>query len=276
MNLRPATTSKPGVNLSGASTLVVHQAALGDFILIWPLLRALSPCVVAAPGERARLAERLLPGVRGVEIETAFFNALWRGGGADERFPAIGRVVSFVADDDSVWARGARAAFPNATIEFRQTRPPLRLEDPALHPPVRRVAEGPVVFHVGAGSRAKRWSVEESVERAGEMAALVAHPQEWAGFGSGGGAVRLIAGAVERERFEEAERRVFAEAGGEYVESLEALAAVIAGAHGYVGFDTGPTHLAAQMGVPTAALFRCTDPRVWGPIGPAVRVVEVG
>jgi ADP-heptose:LPS heptosyltransferase len=37
--------------------VVVHQAALGDFVLIWPLLRALDePTVLVADRPRAELA----------------------------------------------------------------------------------------------------------------------------------------------------------------------------------------------------------------------------
>ncbi|MFK7740148.1 MAG: glycosyltransferase family 9 protein [Planctomycetota bacterium] len=41
----------------------------------------------------------------------------------------------------------------------------------------------------------------------------------------------------------------------------------------FVGNDSGPTHLAAALGVPTLALFVATDPAVWAPVGPHVRVL---
>jgi ADP-heptose:LPS heptosyltransferase len=41
----------------------------------------------------------------------------------------------------------------------------------------------------------------------------------------------------------------------------------------YLGHDSGITHLAAMMGVPTIAMFRDTDPRQWRPLGPRVAVV---
>ncbi len=47
--------------------------------------------------------------------------------------------------------------------------------------------------------------------------------------------------------------------------SLPATACVIAGARVYAGPDTATTHLAAALGVPTAALFGPTDPLKWGP-----------
>jgi len=41
----------------------------------------------------------------------------------------------------------------------------------------------------------------------------------------------------------------------------------------FVGNDSGITHLAAYIGVPTVALFGPTDPRVWGPIGRRSRIL---
>lgn len=41
----------------------------------------------------------------------------------------------------------------------------------------------------------------------------------------------------------------------------------------YLGHDSGITHLAAMMGVPTIALFKGTNPAQWRPLGPCVRIV---
>jgi len=41
----------------------------------------------------------------------------------------------------------------------------------------------------------------------------------------------------------------------------------------FVGNDSGVTHLAAYLGVPTLALFGPTDPRRWGPIGRRSRII---
>ena len=42
----------------------------------------------------------------------------------------------------------------------------------------------------------------------------------------------------------------------------------------YIGNDTGITHLAALLGVPTVALFGPSDPAHWRPVGPTVKVVR--
>ena len=51
------------------------------------------------------------------------------------------------------------------------------------------------------------------------------------------------------------------------------LAAVLKASKAYLGNDSGITHLAASLGLPTVALFGPTDPALWGPKGPGVRIV---
>jgi heptosyltransferase III len=84
----------------------------------------------------------------------------------------------------------------------------------------------------------------------------------------------LILGTVELERWPPAQVAHWRDAlGARILTDLESLRQVLAGARAYVGNDAGPTHLAAQMGVPTLALFGPTDPAMWRPIGPSVRVL---
>ncbi len=56
--------------------------------------------------------------------------------------------------------------------------------------------------------------------------------------------------------------------------SLRLLAGVLSLADLYVGHDSGVTHLAALLGVPTVVLFGPTDPARWAPRGPAVAVLQ--
>jgi ADP-heptose:LPS heptosyltransferase len=41
----------------------------------------------------------------------------------------------------------------------------------------------------------------------------------------------------------------------------------------YLGNDSGLTHLAAMLGIPTVALFGPSDPLIWQPVGPSVTVL---
>jgi heptosyltransferase-1 len=56
---------------------------------------------------------------------------------------------------------------------------------------------------------------------------------------------------------------------------IEALAQVLAHATGVVGLDSGLTHLAAALGVPTVAIFCGSDPALTGLYG-AARAANVG
>jgi hypothetical protein len=56
------------------------------------------------------------------------------------------------------------------------------------------------------------------------------------------------------------------------IHDLYELACWLAGARLYLGNDSGITHLAAAVGTPVLALFGPTDPAVWAPRGPNVRV----
>ena len=47
--------------------------------------------------------------------------------------------------------------------------------------------------------------------------------------------------------------------------SLLEVASVLSVCNGYIGNDSGITHLASALGIPTIALFGPTDPAVWGP-----------
>lgn len=84
------------------------------------------------------------------------------------------------------------------------------------------------------------------------------------------GVLPLLPGgsAVERERA----ARLAAQIPGALalpVLNISALAAILAGASACVGVDTGLTHLAVALAVPTVALYTATDPGLTGVLGSA-------
>jgi ADP-heptose:LPS heptosyltransferase len=56
--------------------------------------------------------------------------------------------------------------------------------------------------------------------------------------------------------------------------SLMELAEVLSACRGYVGNDSGITHLAASLGIAVVALYGPTDPAIWGARGANVKIVE--
>jgi len=57
------------------------------------------------------------------------------------------------------------------------------------------------------------------------------------------------------------------------VEDILKFAKLLKGAKAFVGNDSGFSHLASYLGVPTVVLFGPTDPLVWKPIGPKTEVI---
>jgi ADP-heptose:LPS heptosyltransferase len=91
---------------------------------------------------------------------------------------------------------------------------------------------------------------------------------------AGSGRIVFLAGEAETGRhWTAADERALRDRGGERPSDLAELAAAVRGALLFVGNDAGPTHLAAQLGVPTLALFGPSDPARWAPVGPRTAVV---
>lgn len=264
------------------AAVVFHRGALGDSVLTWPLLRALAgrhdEVALVTDLSKAKLAQKYAdPRVLALDAERREFVALWHGGAAAATPVEADLVIHLCATptDDAArsaldsWESGAKALYPGARIIMGVgvLDRPRALELARAYGRNREVAPrhnrtGPIVIHVGAGSAEKRWPLP--MWRSVMHLLPTAFPQH---------AVRLIAGEVEAERFTQPERDMFATIGGTYLNHLDELAAILESAHAFIGVDSGPTHVAAAMGVPTLALFGPTDPERWGPIGPLVRVL---
>lgn len=275
------------VRESAAGVLVVHAGAMGDTAMIWPLLRALlrTPgvrCVRAAVSPAmVDLTRRLMAGRAevggGVDFavepsDASAYARLWVGDGEREGWEErIDRVLAFVVGGEdgvgadlagAAWLRAARERFGD---DVRPIGPPGSASRAALWASarvdelgaVRAVAnaDGPIVMHVGGGGAKKRWPMERFVRcvRAMEAERL--------------GPVRVLAGHVELETFGAREREMFEDLGGRYVTNAMELAGELERARIVVAADTGPGHVAAQLGVRVVSLFGPTDPAVWSPRG---------
>jgi len=107
--------------------------------------------------------------------------------------------------------------------------------------------EGYIVIHPFSGSRRKNWPLDRFRRVAEALASY--------------GKVEWCAGPEEEL------------AGAHRWDNLYHLACRLAGARLYIGNDSGISHLAAAAGAPVLALFGPTDPAVWAPRGPSVRIV---
>ena len=267
-------------------TLVFHHGALGDSVLIWPLLRGLAPATLIAPRSKARLAEHCLPGIRGIDGDSPAFSRLFAADAHREinddvrvLLAQAERVVSFLSDGRDAWAANVAALAPKARRCFLRTRPEPgetvqiveyhagQLADQGWQPhtiqPERRINPGgPIVLHPGSGGREKCWPTDRFERLADHLIAS-------------GRRTILILGEAERERFDPTRlARWRREHEVHEPDDLVELADRIGRASLFIGNDSGPTHLAAQLGVKTLALFGPTDPGIWAPAGPAARILR--
>lgn len=119
-----------------------------------------------------------------------------------------------------------------------------------------------MVIHPGSGSVKKNWPLDRFIRLGKELK-------------NARGPIEFLLGPVEQELFspdaiygiqENFPLRGFSD--------LTLLADYLKNARGFIGNDSGVTHLAAQLGIPTIGLFGPSNPVQWRPIGPQVRVIE--
>lgn len=118
-----------------------------------------------------------------------------------------------------------------------------------------------VVIQPGSGGPTKCWCMENFLAIAQELA-----PE--------GVEVIFLLGPAERDRFSAAMVRDQISRVATYLTdlSLTQVLALLNCVDGFIGNDSGITHLSAAMGVRTLAVFGPTNPAVYKPIGPEVTV----
>ncbi|MEM9252623.1 MAG: glycosyltransferase family 9 protein [Planctomycetota bacterium] len=272
--------------------LLFHQTALGDFAVALPVLRAMAgrgEAAVVGAWSRIELAAALVPGVRGMDIEMFEFSRLHVPGGPSHLSPLIAQafaraelIVSFIAAADGDWADNVRRLAPSAELVCVPPKPPedwaehasayhaaildragvADLSDPTPRVDLHR-PDGPIVVHPGSGGLSKQWPAERFdalIDRLHD--AMPDRP------------IRVIAGEAEADRWPEDLMAQWAEKHHLTITpTVSALLDALRDAAVYLGNDAGPTHVAAQAGLPTVALFGPSRPRVWAPLGPRVTVL---
>ncbi|MBN2018756.1 MAG: glycosyltransferase family 9 protein [Sedimentisphaerales bacterium] len=123
-------------------------------------------------------------------------------------------------------------------------------------------ARKPIVIQPGSGGAEKCWNIDNFVSIAETLA-------------KEGIETVFILGPAELERFGTSVKSKMGTAGKTLANlSLTEALAVLSNAAGYIGNDSGITHLSAALGIKTVAVFGPTDPAVYGPIGPAITALQ--
>lgn len=123
----------------------------------------------------------------------------------------------------------------------------------------------PIALHCGSGGASKCWSVASFAQIVHRLWDLDQ-------------SVLLLAGPADQERLSTLLTLIGTPPSPHLLrvlvnEPLLNVASQIQHCQLYLGNDSGLTHLAALLGIPTLVLFGPTDPAIWQPCGPAVMIL---
>jgi hypothetical protein len=275
-----------------ASVLVVSLGGLGDFITRWPLWQSLRRSFPRA--EIAYLGHlRHACLLRAAGLCDAALNYDAPRWAAPERCPrGFDVVISALGARGAAWAERLKTAAGASRLLSLEPFPPgggrvsVGAHIDAQRASAGLADPGPLRCGLSAGSRAWAAAWRESRGLSGaETVAL--HPgsgaegKNWprasyealaSSLAGSGMRVLVFAGEAERERGEGAWPDIPGVVHGSGFD-LTQTAALLSGCRRYVGNDSGVSHLAALLGVPSTVIFGPTDPLVWAPRGGCVRVV---
>jgi len=276
-----------------SSFLICHRGALGDFILTWPTLYAVKKimphCHFLGLGrpEYMRLAISLGLLDSCLNMESAKMLNFFSGKSIPAELGSPQGAILWLSQGQEVAGLLQKSAsLPVALIKpfpaktFYQTIPPAPLPcaDKKLHialyhllavyahfptitpPPLSLCFSLQVkkdtyaLIHPGSGSPTKNYS-PQFYQDVAEALLQFGYPQ-----------VYFIFGPAEEKLLTE----TFLKASIQYPHNVEALANLLAGATLYIGNDSGVSHLSGILGTPTIALYKTTDPKIWGALGKKV------
>lgn len=258
--------------------LAIRPGATGDFIVSLPALEALKADYyevwAAAPNvPLARFADRARsiastgldrlgvtdPPARLIEDLRGFDSIVsWYGANRPEFRDLAGALGLPFTFFSALPAEGAAVHATDFYLEQARTIAACECDGiPRI--PCDAPRHGCAVIHPFSGSAKKNWPLEKFQGLARRLERVM--PVRWCAGPEDPPLEDLLAASLP---------------GAQVVrmDDLYDLARWLAGARLYIGNDSGITHLAAAAGAPVLALFGPTDPAVWAPRGPNVRVAR--
>lgn len=276
-------------------SLVIFPGSLGDFVCFLPALESLARGSQVDLFAREEYRELLLRSVRTRSLDCPEISRLFvRGAEVDENlkgfFGSYAGIYSWMASGQPDFvanlfslSNGKLRIFPFRPSAARvhltdyylacvgeeprsEISANIFLRDDALQWGSRYwqehelAAKKVLALHPGSGAKQKNWPGEYFTEVC-----------DW-WKRKFGGQVLIILGPAEAER---GKLELFCGRGSVVeCESLGRVASLLSRCDFYLGNDSGVTHLAAALGVRTAALFGPTDPVQWAPRGKKVMVIS--
>jgi len=274
--------------------LVIRGGAIGDFILTLPVLAALRRQFPESRLEvlgyphiaRLALAGGLVDDLRPIESRglAGFFA---RSGELDSAlqcyFDGFPIIISFLYDPDGIFlsnvARCSRAQFIvgphrpddaaglHATEVFLKPLESLAIFDADPVPRLTLNSQLPTLnelaIHPGSGSERKNWPEANWAELLQRLATETSLQFLLVGGEAEGERLTRLAQVLPANRYEILSSK-----------PLDEVAGRLRQCAGFVGHDSGITHLATALGVPSLALWGPTPEAVWAPKGERVTILR--
>jgi ADP-heptose:LPS heptosyltransferase len=280
--------------MTDSSLLIIHQGALGDVVMTFPAIIALRKKFgridILCQGQLGKLAAGLGLVDKAYPLESAYFAALFSKP-VDKKIKTLLNAYSTILlfSFASELKKTIRQISDGHCFQI-PPRPPVRekihvtefilknlfvgglLEacnsqgkhftpQGRLFPDSARPIDSSKIFiHPGAGSIRKRWPLARFLELADILEKKGLRP-------------RFICGPAEQDLAAELTKQ------GRPIHvpgELTDLADLFESAGGYVGNDSGVSHLASFLGLPSVVIFGPADPLRWKPAGPRVEIVRPG
>lgn len=274
--------------------LIVHHGALGDVVATFPALttlrRSFGNITALFQGQIGTLAAWLAVVDRWFSLDSAAFVPLYSGSASRNlmrELRSFDAAVLFSRSRDLLLTvkRHVRGNVhlvpprPDTGQNVRVAQHVLSslsghgliaggLDCDSIRPPRRRLENSGrhrdplrILMHPGSGSIKKNWPVENFLRTA-----LILESDGWR--------PEFVLGPAELDLAETLAARGFANARLHRPDGLIALAVLLESVAGFIGNDSGVSHLAAFMGVPSVVVFGPSDPGRWTPAGPAVTVIR--
>jgi len=274
--------------------LVIRGGAIGDFILTLPVFSTLRKQFPDARLEvlgyphiaQLALAGGLVDDVKSIEAR-ALASFFARDGKLDEGltsyFAGFAVIVSYLYDPDGIFqdnvACCSKAQFiagphrPDEKLALHATevflKPLERLAiydaDPA---PLLSINQRPssinqLALHPGSGSERKNWPEENWMRLIEHLQTATCSGFLLAGGESDIGRLRRLSAVIRPDRLELAQCLPLAE-----------LARRLRSCRGFIGHDSGISHMATALGVPALVLWGETNESIWRPRGERVTILR--
>ena len=272
--------------------LIIHQGALGDFVAIFPVIIRLKKYYdqidVLCQGQLGKLAAGLGLVKQCYSLETASFASLYTNEIDHTVAKILKRYAKIVLFSVS---RQLEQSLNRITANRCLRLPPKPPVDMSVHITAyaiqRLVREGllgkvdammsdsglpvhpkknrststfwkKILIHPGSGSIRKRWPLSQFKQIESKLLSEGLKPE-------------FILGPAESDQ---ADQLACQDRTVHVCSDLLNLVDLYQSAEGYIGNDSGASHLAAFMGLPTVVIFGPADPARWKPNGPCVEVVR--